>query len=138
MLLNLLVYGFPLFLLLIEWIFRQALNVNSAAFMGPTLAGVGIGFILPLTIPKERHQELHHGTQSALEQRNLVVFSRREWRFIEITWLVVFCFIASWCGSFYLASTLKNEQPWRFILSLGFGILNYVVALVLLYLKSRL
>ena len=128
MLRSILIYGFPLFLLFLEWLLRLALHLESAWFIGPTLAGIGIGFTLPLTQPRERSELLQTSTRGVLHRHGLLVFSRKDWFWVELAWVAVFVFVACWCGSFYLSARPQSGAYWQFFVSLGLGALNYGVA----------
>lgn len=65
---SILVYGFPCIIILLEWILRKALQMEAYGFIGPTLAGMGIGITLPLTRPENQSARLHSSTQRLLER----------------------------------------------------------------------
>jgi len=73
-----LIYGFPLLLLLFEWGLRSLLAVDSWGFTGPTLAAAGLSFLVPLTKPKT----LSVGVPNA---PNAIVGSRGDQEFIALT-----------------------------------------------------
>src|SRR5438105_862607 len=82
------IYVYPLLLLLIERVLREAYHVDAQAFIGPTLAGTGIGLILPLTSHtsnkamaklSRRTQMLLHGQSLRVESLGLRVFKSVCW-----------------------------------------------------------
>jgi hypothetical protein len=126
---SILVYGFPCIIILLEWILRKALQMDAYGFIGPTLAGMGIGITLPLTRPENKLMRLHSSTQKVLEREGLVAFSLREWRWTEAAWLTVFGLLGGWCLCFYLSAT-GGQSGQSLHWSTGMGIINYLVAVV--------
>jgi hypothetical protein len=89
-----LIYGFPFFLILLEWLLRSSLRLETQSLMGNTLASVGLGFVVPLVRPKKRDLRISPELLRKLEQERIVLISAREKKFIEFIWLCVFIFTA--------------------------------------------
>ncbi|HEX3102960.1 MAG TPA: hypothetical protein VHQ22_00825 [Terriglobales bacterium] len=136
MITRVLVYGFPAFLLFFEWLLRTALHssfqVDSHEFMGPTLAAVGVGFLLPLTAHKDRVAVLDAQTQKALS--GYQVISKREATFVGFVWIFIFVLTAGWAYDLYLSCTHTSGFKGLGQLSLGLG--DYFVGIVMSEIKE--
>src|SRR3954463_14815061 len=91
---SILIYGFPLTLLLFEWGLRSLLAVDSWGFTGPTLAAAGLSFLVPLTKPKILNVAIA-GMPDA------VAISKGDNQFIAFIWLLVLAFLFIWSGACY-------------------------------------
>jgi hypothetical protein len=120
------VYLFPAYLLAIEVFLRSALSLDSEAFIGPVLASIGLGFIIPLTIPR-----------SAIVNRDETTLSNKERRFIQICWIFILTLTVFWIWSLFL-STFPKKHWW--VLHAGYypGILSCVLGIALSEIKERL
>ena len=96
-----LIYGFPLILLLFEWGLRSLLVVDSSGFTGPTLAAAGLSFLVPLTKPKTLNIQVT-GAQ------NVVVTSKADNQFVAATWILVLAFLFYLLVSFFCALNKSN------------------------------
>src|SRR5580658_9277036 len=97
----LLLYGFPLILVLFEWALRTIIGVDSSEFIGPTLAATGLSFLVPLTEPKEDIVALAAGKIAKVR-------SEADKDFVPITMLFIFLFFFLWLASCY--ASLKHRD----------------------------
>jgi len=130
------IFFFPLYLVLIELVMRLSLKVDTYAFLGPTLAAVGIGFAIPLTIPKDITRTFAQSTQKVLKNHGAAVYSRRDYTFVVLVRIILLLFTAGWSYSLYLSVESPGKTLCYIPVSLGLGVLNYVVAIVLSVIKE--
>ena len=133
---RILIYGFPFFLIALERVLRTALNLNSETFMGPTLAAVGVSFLLSLIVPKSRELGLSQETLSEIDRQGIIVIPRNEQILIDLVWVFIFTLTASWAYCLYL-SCITPTSTWLKIPAyqiLGFG--NYFVGVLFSEIKE--
>jgi hypothetical protein len=138
MITKVLIYGFAFFLILLEWLLRSAMKLDTQSLMGTTLASVGLGLIVPLVRPKKRDLGISSKLQTELEGQGVTVMSTREKRFIEFIWLCVFIFTGGWIFTVYLSSTNPDYVWWADIpvyLYIGFG--SYFLGVILAEMYER-
>jgi len=70
---KILLYGLPVYLYGLEFLLRQMAKTHSDSLAGPTLAGAGIGFLLPLTELKKI--QLEPALLAQLQTAKLQVYS---------------------------------------------------------------
>lgn len=131
-----LVYAYPVFLVLLEWIFRQALGLNAGEFMGPTLAAVGASLILPVTIPQKRNFAFSRVAQAELAKMRVVVRSVADGRLINVAWMSVFFATAIWMASMFYSSRHPEENLWQIPVHTCLGIVNCLIGIILCEVKE--
>jgi len=131
-----LIYGFPFFLISLEAILRAALKLNSSVFVGPTLAGVGTSFLLPLIVPKQRCFSLSEQIQKELMEKKILLVSKSEQILIDFVWLFIFVLTATWVYVVYISCT-NSDLTWGAIpVPLAVGLTNYFVGVLFSVLKE--
>lgn len=127
---KILIYGFPLLLLLFEWGLRTVMKVDSSGFTGPTLAAAGLSFLIPLTKLKTRTVDVP-GADSVL------VMTRADEQLVGLIWLLVLASLFSWAVSCYFsvahAELKAYGSPVHFLIGLG----TYILSLVMTAVKGR-
>jgi hypothetical protein len=94
MLNRVLIYAFPFILLVIEWVLRVSLVIDSREFVGPTIAAAALGLLLPLTGLKQR--EHSEDAKRFLSTVNAVLVPKWEQRLIQVVWLFILATLALW------------------------------------------
>ncbi|NTW21798.1 MAG: hypothetical protein HGA42_20485 [Nostocales cyanobacterium W4_Combined_metabat2_030] len=112
-----------------EWGLRTLLLVDSSGFTGPTLASVGLTFLVPLTKPKEVQLEINN-------QKKVMVTSRRDSNFVVVTWLFILLFLFAWEASCYFSIKSPKEQFIGMSLHFLIGLLTYLVSLIMTGIKE--
>jgi len=133
---RILIYGFPFFLIALEYVLRTALSLDSETFMGPTLAAVGISFLLSLIVPKNRELDLSQETQNEIDRLGIIVVPRGEQILIDLVWVFIFALTASWAYCLYL-SCINPSTTWFKIPAyqlLGYG--NYFIGVLFSEIKE--
>jgi len=125
----LLIYGFPLTLMLFEWGLRTILNVDSAGFTGPTLAAAALSFLMPLIKPK---------VILIPEYKNLVAMSNAESKFIPVVWVFVLAFLFCWSWSCYMSIKFPTDKIFGFNSHLVIGGVLYTVSLIMTGIKEKI
>src|SRR4030043_588771 len=87
---RILTYGFPFFLLAFEYLMRNALKLESQAFMGPTLSAVGVGFLLPILAPKNRTFPISDKLRNDLKESKVLLITELEFALMFITLIAIF------------------------------------------------
>ena len=97
------IYVIPFVMVFIEMVMRSALSVDTKAFIGPTIASVGIALLLPLTRPEKVKRDPLIPTElyEVAEAQEYELRPRRESRFIEWTWFLVVVSLAIWIWTLY-------------------------------------
>lgn len=133
-----LIYGYPFYLISIEFILRRALKIESEAFIGPTLAAVGISLLLPLIVPKKRDFPFTKKTMLRIEKLGVKMIDKRESGFIDLVWSFIFVLTALWAYSLYLSSQRQENSLVGLPGYLIIGFLNYFIAVVLSEIKEKI
>ena len=123
-----LIYTFPFFLVLMEWLLRVAVTVNSKEFIAPTIAAAGLGLLLPLTAPKNRAMALSETTLRELEATRVVIIPKRERVLIDVVWVLIFLALGAWAVCLVFAckpdaDTLKLPHVLYGFVNYGLGVL---------------
>ncbi|UZP66490.1 hypothetical protein N1030_12850 [Desulfovibrio mangrovi] len=128
---KILIYLFPLTLLLFEWGLRSALDVDSGGFIGPTLSAAGLTFLLPLVQPKE--------LKIPIEGRNDVfVTTKKDMHFIPFVWFFILVSLFAWSSACYLSIKLIGPAFFSFPAHQVIGMVVYMISLVMSYVKGKL
>src|SRR4051812_93850 len=101
MLKRILIYGYPFYLVSLEYLLRQAIKLESEAFIGPTLAAVGISLLLPLIVPKKRDFHFSKKTMDRIEAIGGKIIHKRESILIDLVWTLIIVLTALWACSLY-------------------------------------
>lgn len=125
---SIVIYSFPLTLLVFEWGLRTILNVNSSGYTGPTLAAAGLSFLMPLIKPKLK--EIPGETK-------LVAMSIAESRLIPFLWMFILIFLFAWASSCYVSIKFPEHQLFGFDSHLVIGGSLYAISLILTAIKEN-
>lgn len=135
---NILIFGFPFYLALLEAVLRKALNVDSFVFLGPTLAAVGIGFAIPLTETKDMGANLKKSFRQYLKTKGLIVYSKRDVRFFCVLCIMLILMVSGWYCSLYFSLVSPTRVLCNIPIHFGLGILIYVDGVLLYVLKGKI
>lgn len=125
-----LIYGFPLLLLLFEWGLRVLIQVDSSGFTGPTLAAAGLSFLMPLTKPKQLNIQIPGNP-------NAIAISRTDTQFMAFTWMVIFGYLFLWALTCYTSIKLPMNKVFSITTHLFIGSCAYVFSLVMTFVKEK-
>ncbi len=125
---SIIVFGFPLFLVTFEWIFRTIANVDTFGFVGPTLAAAAISFIVPLTKLKEGTIEV--------DGREWITVSKNDTRFVNFTWLMLLIGLLSWFWVCTLSLNSTSKTVMDFPTHVIAGAIMYVISIALCAIKE--
>lgn len=104
-------YIFPVLLIIIESFFRTAYPEKDLSFIGPTLASIGLGFLLPLvSIKRDTNTTLSPQTIDELKKYNLVVTKEKALFFSEIGLFFLTIIIGLWIWSLYLSISFPSTM----------------------------
>jgi len=128
-----LLYGLPLYLYGLETFLKTIAAVGAESFLGPTLAGAGIGFLMPLTdlklIP------VADSIAKELSRLSATAISSRDRRFVDFVWVVFFLSLGAWMYSVFL-SFHPSQNP--IISPVTIGCVIFIVSLVLSEIKEKI
>jgi hypothetical protein len=125
-----LIYGFPLILLLFEWGLRTVLVVESWGFTGPTLSAAGLSFLVPLTKPKVLNVQVPN-------QPNAVVTSTADRQFVALVWLFVLAYLFAWSASCYVSIKTPDHKVIGLSTHLVIGGAAYLLSLLMTFIKEK-
>src|SRR5436305_1230590 len=98
---KILFYGLPIYLYGLEWLLKTVAAVTSESLLGPTLAGAGIGFLLPLTDLKAL--AIPDTLKNELLQHKASIYSPRDKSLVDFVWVTFFISLGAWMYCVYLS-----------------------------------
>ena len=127
---SVLIYGFPLMLVVFQWGLLFLLKVDTSAFIGPSFAAAALTFLIPLTRPKKLEVNVPR-------RSNVVVTSKADHQFIPIVWTLVLLSLFGWSTTCYLSEVNRVAQilgrPAHIVIGAGM----YLVAVAMVIVKER-
>lgn len=82
---RILLYGLPVYLYILELFLKSVATVREESLLGPTLAGAGIGFLLPLTDLKP--VDVPDRVKKELANLKISAYSTRDKVFVDCVWI---------------------------------------------------
>lgn len=139
-------YLLPLFLVAIEWIVRLSSKTDSTDLLGPTLAAVGIGYIIPATVVKtvELHvfdnitEQEKEVIATQMRARGLSFVPEKDRNYAIICLIALFAMMVLWLLDIYL---VKQRPNLTFIWVKSYiwvGLLNMIIGFVLSEAKEKI
>jgi hypothetical protein len=133
---KILLYGLPLYLYALELLIKAVASVNADSVAGPTLAGAGIGFLLPLTELKRIQVDPALLTQ--LKSAGASVYSPRDKSFSDFVWVAFFLSLVAWMYSISLTLRHSSGSHGAVNWPLLIGCIIFVAAVVLAEVKEKI
>jgi uncharacterized membrane protein (DUF485 family) len=135
-------YGLPVYLYGLELLLKGFAAIKADSVVGPTLAGAGLGFLLPLTELKAV-SSIDPELRRKLEEAKAAVYSRTDKSFSDFVWVCFFCSLAFWMWCIYLTLHVTQESGWHVLgwsvnKSFAIGCIIFLVSVVLTEIKERL
>ena len=150
---KLLIYGFPIYMIATELLYRELTNVDTTGYIGPALATAGLGFLIPLTKPKElklQDEDLYSLSSklgvSADSIRTLIGrMDRLGYSFRPdndevlrgYVWLSVFLGFGVWMWACTVSTRFPDAEWWIVKQHMWIGAINYVIGVVFCSLKDK-
>ncbi|HTW23505.1 MAG TPA: hypothetical protein VMD78_07895 [Candidatus Baltobacteraceae bacterium] len=132
---KILLYGLPLYLYGLEFLLKAFASIKADSVAGPSLAGAGLGFLLPLTDLKP--VSLDADVMDELRAAGAGVYSPRDKTFSDFVWLCFFLSLGAWMLSIYW--TLKPlAHPSIVNRPLLIGCIIFLVSITLAEIKERI
>lgn len=127
---GILIYGFPLLLIVFEWGLRNVMQIDSSGFIGPTLAAAALSFLVPLAKPK----------QIDLTQRGRkhVLVNARDQQLIPLVWLVILAGLFAWSASCYFSVKGEVLSIHSVPIHIAIGLGVYFTSLILVAVKEAI
>jgi hypothetical protein len=129
-----LLYGLPVYLYGLELLLKAFASIKADSVAGPTLAGAGLGFLLPLTDLKP--VRLDSTVLDQLRKAGASVFSRADKAFSDFVWLCFFASLGAWMVCIYW--TLRPSESGWINKSLLIGCIIFVGSIILTEIKERI
>ena len=130
-----LLYGLPVYLYGLELLLKTIANVTANSLAGPTLAGAGMGFLLPLTALKP--VAINDQLAQALSELDYLAYSPRDKTFTELVWVTFLVFLGGWMYSIHLTMQ-QAGPPQSFNWPLLIGCVTFALSIVLCEVKERI
>jgi len=132
-----LMWGFPFYLIILEFLFRSVSGLDVSSFIGPAIATAGLSFLLPLTKPK-LHTELFSANllEEVLGSGGEIV-NIKDQRLIPFIWISILCGFLIWFWSSFVSSTSSNAMFYFIPLHIAIGLINYIIAAAFTLAKER-
>lgn len=133
---KMLLYGLPLYLYGLEFLLKALANIQADSVAGPTLAGAGLGFLLPLTDLKAVPVDARVLEQ--LKSKGANAYSETDRAFSDFVWVFFFASLGAWMACIYLTLRPLENTFKHLNKSLLIGCIIFVVSIVLTEIKERL
>jgi hypothetical protein len=125
---------FPLALFGIELVLRKSAKWDTEGFIGPSLASIGLGFILSVQTPKEPDFRITERYQDQLERDGYALIKRWDKIVMDAGLLILCIALPAWIFSLYAAS---EHLLWStYSAGLLAGLLNTVLGTILYIAKE--
>jgi len=131
---NFIIFGFPLYLIFFEMLFRAFSQIDTSSFIGPTIGAAGLSLMIPLVRPKS--VELNEEEQEMIKKHNLSIKFIADERLINFIWVAVIIGILIWYWSCATSFVEPKETIWIFPKHFIIGMANYVIGLILAIYKE--
>jgi hypothetical protein len=132
---KILLYGLPVYLYLLEFLLKAFASIKADSVAGPTLAGAGLGFLIPLTDLKV--PTIDPDLAKQLKAAGATAHVSSDKNFSDFVWIVFFVSLGLWMRCIYL--TLRPLEAGKYVdNSLVIGCIIFVVSIVLTEIKERL
>lgn len=129
---NVLNYGFPIYLICFELLFRSISTIDTSSFIGPALASSGLSLFISVLKPKEVRlesniQPLPEGVQ---------VYYQKDQKLILASIICLLIGLMMWYWTCIFSLTKANHTLWIFPthLVMGFGV--YLIGIILSSIKE--
>ena len=134
MLYNFIIFGFPVYLIVFEIIFRTVSNLDTSTFIGPTLAATGLSFLLPLIKPKP--VILTPKDEKDFINRGLIIKNANDEKLILVIYAAILFGILIWYCSCLSSFLHPNDTLWFFPTHLAVGLINYILGITFTTVKE--
>ena len=130
---KILVFGLPIYMYVMEVLLKTMASITSESLFGITLAGAGIGFLLPLTELKRIQVTGRAG--EFLQSVHLEAYSVKDKRVVDVAWVAFLSSLLAWIYALFLTFKHSNAGGSVWPTVIGGGI--FVCAVVLSEIKER-
>jgi len=131
---NLIIFGFPVYLIIFEILFRTVSNLNTSTFIGPTLAATGLSFLLPLIRPKR--VDLSFDDEEEFKKKGLIIKNAYDEKLIPVVYAFILVGILIWYWSCATSFLHPKDTLWFFPKHLIIGLINYFLGILFTTIKE--
>lgn len=130
----------PVLLIVIEWEMRSVSGVDTQAFVGPTLASVGLGILIPLMQPRPNRRDpaIPASFYEEAERYHMTVSTEREHHFDDLCLFLLIPAIVLWTWTVYLSVKAPHSMAGPFAVYDYWGIVNYIVGAALTEIREHI
>ncbi|WP_233234707.1 hypothetical protein [Bordetella sp. LUAb4] len=130
--------AFPLMQLTHEWALRVALQVDTVAFIGPTLATAAVSYLLPLTkpIPGSR-ASIIGASRPVAHCPSAALISRADFNFSGLIWILILFGICAWEATCYLSMRYPELKTCSMPTHVAVGLIAYSISLLMNFISWR-
>ena len=133
---NIITIGFPLYLIIFEFVLRSILDVDTQHFIPPTLAASGLVLLIGALKPKEINLAEVGIEMKETDKIKTVVRNVRDEKIIQITWALILAELLTWYYCCALVIKLEKNNNLHVISPSVIGYLNYLVAVIIVSIKE--
>ena len=129
---RLLSYFYPIFLLVIEWFLRFAFQLDTQAFIGPTLTATSIGMTISLTTFKSNKGLSEDIIEQVkrLEEKGVRIETSRSIIFRNSCFLITLFLTIVWISTLVISVKFTGSKFWKFPLSYFLGLFCYFIGFI--------
>ncbi len=134
---NFVIVVFPVYLIFFEILFRTFSNIDTSAFLGPTISAGGLSLLISLVKPKTVNLDTDNNELLRLiEQHNLTIKNDRDEKLIVVIWVMILIGILVWYWSCATSLLTPTAKIWVFPKHFLIGLINYLLGVVFTTLKE--
>lgn len=134
----LLMYGFPIYLMGFEYIYRVTAAAQAEQFIGPALAAASLSLLFPLTRPRTAEEHLTPSMLKRMKEKGIKPTFQGDETFTVIIWLLMIVGFLIWltvCGISQESET-RMIGPFQTQIMIGLGC--YLCAVIIVEVRNRL
>lgn len=136
MIYNFLIFGFPIYLILFEILFRTFSHVDTSTFIGPTIGASGLSLLIPLVKPKI--VKISDDELIFIKKNNLTLKYENDDKLIFVVWVSILIEIIVWYWSCSTSINTPKELYSIFPKHLCIGVINYMIGVLLTIIKDEI
>lgn len=133
---NVLNYGFPVYLICFELIFRSISSIDASSFIGPALASSGLSLFIGILKPKEVNLNVGTGHGQVNLPTGVKAYYQKDQKLIITSFVFLLVGIMFWYWTCIISLNNASLSVGVFPVHLLMGLGIYVVGIVLATIKE--
>ena len=135
---NILTWGFPFYLVILEMIFRAVSGLDTTIFIGSAIATAGLSFMIPLTRPKNAYDLVDDSIAKLILESGADVVSSRDQQLIPLIWISILVGFLIWFFASHIALTEPTSKIFFMPKHMAIGLINYLLAAIFTAIKRKI